>query len=96
MLEGLFLAEGLETSLDAMSRGLRPIWSTGSTACMVKFPLIGGVEALTIIADNDASGAGQRAATEAAARWIEAGRGARVYQREIEGDLNDAYREGRA
>ena len=58
VLAGLHLAEGLETALAAMSIGLRPIWATGSTALMAKFPILSGIEALTVIADNDANGAG--------------------------------------
>ena len=38
VLEGLHIAEGLETALDVMAEGFRPCWSTGSTALMAKFP----------------------------------------------------------
>ena len=95
VLSGLHLAEGLETALDAMARGFRPMWSAGSTSIMAKFPLLAGIECLTIFADHDENGAGQRAASEAAARWLAAGRETHVYQREIPGDLNDAGREAR-
>lgn len=90
---GLFLAEGIETALDAMARSWRPMWSTGSKTTMASFPVLSGVEALTIFADNDPDGGGLRAAVEAAERWLAAGREAHVYQRETTGDLNDAYRE---
>ena len=40
VLEGLHFAEGLETALAAMSIGLRPMWATGSTALMAKFPVL--------------------------------------------------------
>jgi hypothetical protein len=95
VLSGLYLAEGLETALDAMSKGFRPMWSTGSTSIMAKFPLLAGIERLTLFADHDRNGAGQRVASEAAARWLAAGRETHVYQREIPGDLNDAGREAR-
>ena len=95
VLEGLHIGEGIETALDAMSKGFRPAWATGSTAIMAKFPVLAGIEALTIFADHDQNGAGQRAASEAAERWLAAGREVRVYQRETTGDLNDAYREVR-
>jgi hypothetical protein len=75
---GLFLAEGLETALAAMSKGLRPAWSTGSTSIMAKMPVLCGIGSLTIIADNDENGAGERAAREAGRRWKEAGRVVRV------------------
>jgi hypothetical protein len=93
VLGGLHIAEGLETALDAMARDWRPIWSTGSGNLMASFPVLDGVEALTIFADNDANGAGIIAAHEAAERWLAAGREVHVYQRETTGDLNDAYRE---
>lgn len=95
VLEGLHLAEGLETALDAMAKGFRPIWSTGSKALMAKFPLLAGIECLTLFADHDPNGAGLRAAREAEARWLEAGRETHVYQREITGDFNDAFREAK-
>lgn len=95
VLHGLHVAEEIETALDAMARDWRPIWSTGSKSLIAKFPILSGIEALTIFADNDEDGGGLRAAIEAAARWLAAGREVHVYQRETEGDLNDAYREVR-
>src|SRR5580693_5237970 len=89
VLERLHIAEGLETALGAMSKGLRPMWATGSTAIMAKFPVLSGIKALTIIADHDANDAGERAAAEVAARWREAGKEARVWRPKSIGDLND-------
>ena len=89
VLEGLHIAEGLETALDVMAEGFRPCWSTGSTAIMAKFPVLSGIEALTIIADNDLNGAGERAAAAVASRWREAGKEARVWRPKSIGDLND-------
>ena len=89
VLERLHIAEGLETALGAMSKGLRPMWATGSTAIMAKSPVVSGIEALTIIADHDANGAGERAAAEVASRWREAGKEARVWRPKSIGDLND-------
>jgi hypothetical protein len=94
VLEGLHLAEGLETALSAMSIGLRPMWATSSTALMAKFPVLSGIEALTIIADHDANGAGERAASEVASRWREAGKETRIIVRDGIGDINDALAEG--
>jgi hypothetical protein len=89
VLERLHIAEGLETALGAMSKGLRPMWATGSTAIMAKFSLLSGIKALTIIADHDANGAGERAAAEVASQWREAGKEARVWRPKSIGDLND-------
>src|ERR1700733_5212320 len=93
VLEGLHIAEGLESAFSAMSKGFRPMWATGSAALMAKFPVLSGIEALTIIADHDAHGAGERAAAEVASRWREAGRETHVYLREVLGDFNDVLLE---
>ena len=89
VLERLHIAEGLETALGAMSKGLRPMWATGSTAIMAKCPVLSGIKALTIIADHDANGAGERAAAAVASRWRKAGKEARVWRPKSIGDLND-------
>ena len=93
VLEGLHIAEGLESAFSAMSKGFRPMWATGSTALMAKFPVLSGIEALTIIADHDANGAGERAAAEVASRWREARRETHVYLGEVLGDFNDVLLE---
>jgi putative DNA primase/helicase len=54
VLEGLHLAEGIETALTGMAAEYRPMWSAGSTGLMAKFPVLRGIEALTLIADHDA------------------------------------------
>jgi hypothetical protein len=89
VLEGLHIAEGLESAFGAMSKGFRPMWATGSTALMAKFPVLSGIEALTMIADHDANAAGERAAAAVASRWREAGKEARVWRPKSIGDLND-------
>jgi hypothetical protein len=90
--EGLFLTEGLETALTAMAIGLRPVWATGTTGVMKRFPVLPGIEALTIIADHDHNGAGERAAREVANRWREAGREVHILLPTAFGDLNDLIR----
>ena len=89
VLAGLHIAEGLETALAGMSIGLRPMWSCGSTTIMAKLPVVSGIEAISVLADNDANGAGERAARELQARWKSAGRVARVWKPKTRGDLND-------
>ena len=89
VLEGLHIAEGLETALAGMSIGLRPMWAAGSTALMAKFPVLSGVEALTVIVDHDANAEGERAARELEARWLDAGREVRLLRSDDYGDLND-------
>lgn len=66
---GLCIAEGIETALATCNR---PIWACLSAGTMSQFPILSGVEALTIFADHDA--AGIRAANDAGKRWHQAGR----------------------
>lgn len=78
--QGLVIGEGLETTLAAAirieHRGtlLQPAWAAGSSSTLESFPVLDGIESLTIIVDNDASGTGQRAAEACAERWKNAGR----------------------
>lgn len=67
---GLGVAEGIET---ALAVPFRPVWACLSAGQLAQFPVLSGIEALTIFADNDASGAGQRAANACAERWHGAG-----------------------
>ncbi|HKI14287.1 MAG TPA: CHC2 zinc finger domain-containing protein [Roseiarcus sp.] len=94
VLAGLFLAEGIETALDGMSRGLRPMWSTGSTGLMKSFPVLAGIESLNVIVDHDLNSAGERAAREVEARWRAAGKEVNLYLPNKPGDLNDMSRGG--
>jgi hypothetical protein len=93
---GLVIGEGVETVLAAATgvqwRGtlLPPAWACGGTGNLTTFPVLAGVEALTIIVDNDKSGGGQAAAAECAKRWCAAGREAiRLTPDEIGTDFND-------
>ena len=90
MLEGLHIAEGLETALAAhVDRPPAHVVDRLDRASWPSCPVLGGIEALTIIADHDANGAGERAAAEVASRWREAGKEARVWRPKSIGDLND-------
>jgi hypothetical protein len=76
---GLAIGEGVETILAARQLGFRPAWALGSAGAVRNFPVLSGIEALTILVDNDqpdARGrqAGQDAATQCWHRWTNAGR----------------------
>jgi Toprim domain len=98
----LCLAEGVETAAAASQiehRGalLQPVWAAGSACDMASFPVLPGIEALTLIVDNDASGTGQDAAAACARRWIDAGREViRLTPKMIGTDFNDIIRTGSA
>jgi putative DNA primase/helicase len=71
---GLVVGEGVESTLAGMGLGFAPAWALGSANGIRQFPVLAGIEALTILVDNDASGTGQAAARECSARWTAAGR----------------------
>lgn len=73
----LAIAEGIETAL-AASRLHSPVWACLDAGNLAAFPVLNGIESLTIFADNDASGTGQRAAADCAERWMRAGRAVTV------------------
>ena len=92
---GLGIAEGIETSLAIMQRiGWAPVWAAGSAGAIAKFPILPGIEALTVFADADDKGAGLEAAHACARRWFQAGREATVQQPPAGKDWLDAL--GRA
>jgi hypothetical protein len=83
---GLAIAEGIETALSAhMATGLGA-WAAGSATFLpyLADAVLGCVEAVTICADEDASGAGQRGADELARSLII--RGFEVY---VEGTITN-------
>ncbi len=84
---GLGIGEGIETALSA-ALGFTPVWSALDAGNLEIFPVLDGVEALTIFADNDE--AGHRAANQCAVRWLEAGREVRSWSASQAGlDFND-------
>lgn len=90
---GLSIGEGLETCLAARLAGFRPVWALGSTSGIKFFPVLSGVDAITILAENDANGANAEATKECARRWHSAGREVLSAKSLIGNDLNDAWRE---
>ena len=67
----LGIAEGIET---ALATGHAAVWSCLTAGGIERFPVSPEIETLTIFADNDASGTGQRAAVSCAERWHAAGK----------------------
>lgn len=68
---GLGICEGTEDGIAILLSGWAPIWAATSAGAIAGFPVLAGVECLTIFADAD--DAGQAAAATCAARWREAG-----------------------
>lgn len=76
--EGLHICEGIETGLALLEAGFRPIWPCLFAGGIATFPVLSGIESLTIFADNDENRAGEKAAAECARRWQDAGRDVRI------------------
>ena len=69
---GLHVGEGVETCMTARQFNLRPVWALGSAAAVAAFPILGGVECLTLL--KEADDASERAVGACASRWHAAGR----------------------
>jgi putative DNA primase/helicase len=93
---GLVIGEGVETVLAGATRCihkgtlLRPAWATCSAGNLERFPILDGIEELTILVDNDVNNVGQDAAKQCAIRWLEASRPVRRLTPKFPGtDFND-------
>ena len=73
---GLGLTEGIEDGLAVLKSGFAPIWVCLSAGAMTRFPVLAGVESLSVFRDNDAPGA--EAAEACVGRWQQAGKEAGV------------------
>jgi putative DNA primase/helicase len=89
----LVLAEGLETTLTVMEACGLPGWAALSNGGLKSLILPSDAAKVLICADNDANGAGQRAAEEAAERFLREGRHVRLATPAVPGtDFNDVLR----
>jgi hypothetical protein len=87
---GLHVGEGVETVMAAHQLDLRPAWALGSAGAIAGFPVLGGVECLTLLAEHDAASA--RAVEACGRRWHAAGREVLIVRPTVGSDLNDAIR----
>ena len=90
VLSGLHIGEGVETCLAARQIGLKPAWALGSCIAIGAFPVIAGVEALSILREHDE--ANERNADLCGMRWHEAGRQVFDVWPRVGKDVNDAIR----
>lgn len=67
VLGGLRIGEGIETRLSARMIGLRPAWALGSAGATAAFPVLNGVECLTLLREHD--DANKRAGDACGTRW---------------------------
>ncbi len=88
--QGLTIGEGVETTLSAMMLGLTPAWALGDAGAIGSFPVLTGIDGLTILVDHDASGTGQKQAAKCRDRWLAANREVLMFQPNQAGqDVND-------
>jgi DNA primase len=93
--ETMLVGEGIETVLSAMQAAAMSGWAALSTSGLKSLTLPEIVRSVIIVADNDPDGAGERAADEAARRWLREGRRVRVAMPAEPGtDFNDVLRRG--
>jgi putative DNA primase/helicase len=83
----LAIGEGVETCMAARKLGIRPTWALGSVGCISGFPVIDGVEQLTVLSESGQASAD--AVKFCARRWRRAGRRVHVAMPDIGSDLND-------
>lgn len=87
---GLTIGEGFETCLAARQLGFRPVWALGSATAISTFPVLSGVDVLTILAETDDSGANAKAIRACGNRWRFSDREVIIATPRIGGDINGA------
>jgi putative DNA primase/helicase len=78
VLEGLGICEGIETGLRILLNGWSPVWCAGNAGGIKGFPVLSGIESLTIFTEDDENNTNINAAHDCAERWVAAGREVRL------------------
>jgi hypothetical protein len=86
---GLHIGEGIETCLAARQLGYRPVWALGSAGAIAAFPVLPGIESITVFAENDS--ASSCAAEKCGSRYEFIGCDAWICEPPY-GDMNDVIR----
>ena len=74
---GLGITEGIEDGLAVLLSGWSPVWAACAAGALAKFPVLAGVEALTVFADDDETGI--KTARACVEQWNTAGRDASIF-----------------
>jgi len=92
---GLSIGEGIESTISgALLTGQTPAWAALDAGNIASFPVLAGIECLSIFVDNDAGGTGQRAAEKCATRWYDAGRSTLLFTpKKTDADFNQILQE---
>ena len=86
---GLTIGEGIESCLAARQLGIKPTWAVGSTTGIAAFPVLPGIEILTVLGEQGCS-ASASAAEVVGTRWHRAGRSVDIVTPKVGKDMNDA------
>lgn len=90
VLTGLYIGEGVETCLAARQIGLKPTWALGSCMAIGAFPVLSGIECLSILRELDE--ANSRNADACGMRWHCAGKQVFNVNPKFGNDINDVIR----
>jgi hypothetical protein len=69
--QGLHVGEGIETCLAAWLAGFRPVWAVGSCGGIARFPLLAGIDAISVLTELNDGGANQQAVEHLRETWAE-------------------------
>ena len=84
----LTIGEGIETTIAGMLEGFTPAWALGDASGVGAFPVLAGIESITVLVDNDV--AGRASASLCSLRWTAAGHEVfRVIPRQRGADMAD-------
>jgi putative DNA primase/helicase len=89
---GLCIGEGLETCLSGQLIGYRPVWSVLSKSGVAGFPLLPGIDGLTIFGEYDEKQQSMEAIQACADRWLAARKEVLTAWPMAGNDLNDELR----
>jgi putative DNA primase/helicase len=67
--QGLAIAEGLETALSGRVAGIRPCWALGSAGAIAAFPVLAGIDSLTVHREHHCQ-RNEEAFRAVADRWL--------------------------
>jgi putative DNA primase/helicase len=89
---GICVGEGLETCLSGRLIGYRPGWSVLNKNGVADFPVLPGIDGLTIFGEHDEKQQSMKAIQSCAERWLAAGKEVLTAWPMAGNDLNDELR----
>jgi hypothetical protein len=90
--QGICIGEGVETCLSGRLIGYRPVWSVLNKNGVADFPVLPGIDGLTIFGEHDEKQQSMKAIQSCAERWLAAGKEVLTAWPMAGNDLNDELR----